>query len=295
VGVHNVGLTVSASDTRMTIPLGEGYASITTDAPKLVAKVAGMDSIGYPFTCTAPVGPTGQTLVYFAYVTKSGTTTTTGGTLHGVAVIQGTADPHRVNTSSALTWSRKVQPASETRFNKGWTPVINLDVAGGLWTSAAVTKSLLGISGVPVPTVNNASVTFDDGGLGTANGGLSSPIHSPTIRADIAAMLIVPGSAIKVTIPVANNPGTVKLAFVAASGLFSGESFVLDQVARRRGIINGLTVPTVGVPSATNAAHWRTAGHVRMRKLVSSTVDTTNPVAATWPWISAKVIIQKLP
>lgn len=239
--------TAGADIGDLTKPQGATTAIMKVVKPGNVTTVMKMGDSTAVASIAAPLGPTGQVLIYKTlYSSKQ------QGTVHGQASIA--ADAAHTTTGS-MTWS-KPAPATTTvakLYHNGWPAApLALTIGGGLYIAPLALKPPT----VPVGEIvmslpaqpNNAQLNFEYGKVETASnyGDLDIPF---TVA-----------STAKVTIPAYNvngvpsnpNPATLKMTTLnAATGEFAGTATMRDidtntsKPVTRTLTYRGLIIPNV--------------------------------------------------
>ena len=274
-GRHNF-IADSAAPTPGVQPEGASYASATVVAAGTTT-VAGKTADGSVIATSAPVGPSGQVLVYQPLYTNTGSLT-------GIVTIASDVDP---GTSAAihtmgggLTWTRATQASSVRTYQAGWAP-LSLSVIGGFYHPAPALPLGAIVMNLPQAVGNNAQLTFGGGGI---EGSSVNP--DCNFRINTVSAIVKPGV----------NPGAVVLTAVnnttgAFNGTFSLSDTVASVVVKRTSIaFQGLIIPHVHTTDSsvitTNPFDGIGHGYFLLPQL---------PAPTTGPILSGQVNLQKFP
>ena len=267
VGLHNFIIdptTMPVADGDK--PEGTSYASATVVAAG-TATVTGKTADGNVISSSAPVGPTGELLIYTPLYTNTGSLT-------GVGIIANDAT-HTVTGSAS--WSRAAQTAATVRtYKAGWAGAIPLSMQGGRYVPAVAGGI---VDNFASGGANNAQLEFLDGGIQ----------HSITIP-NWTSFLIKPVSGTTVPIVKAtSDPGFVTLTITNSTGLFSG-TFTLVEAggANKRSAVafQGILIPNTAMPGHPGSGH----GYFLLNQLPTGT-----QTLATSPIESGQVNLLPLP
>ncbi|MCB1211402.1 MAG: putative Ig domain-containing protein, partial [Verrucomicrobiales bacterium] len=204
------------------VPEGSSFASATVATSGIVT-VSGRTALGDVIVSSARLGANGEARVYRAL--DSGTATFCG------QLIIAMDAPHTLG--GGLTWSRVANPRS-LLYPLGWSPPLELQVSGGLYTPAKAgvgTGIALGLAAT-APDVNNVLLDLEGGGVGT---GLGDSTTDPDTALRIS-------STTKVS-AISPNPSAVSLRITNSTGLFTGSFTLTDGSVRRKVTYQGLIVP----------------------------------------------------
>ena len=274
-GRHNF-IADSAAPTPGVQPEGASYASATVVAAGTTT-VAGKTADGSVIATSAPVGPSGQVLVYQPLYTNTGSLT-------GIVTLASDVDP---GTSAAihtmgggLTWTRATQASSVRTYQAGWAP-LSLSVIGGFYHPAPALPLGAIVMNLPQAVGNNAQLTFGGGGI---EGSSVNP--DCNFRINTVSAIVKPGV----------NPGAVVLTAVnnttgAFNGTFSLSDTVASVVVKRTSIaFQGLIIPHVHTTDSsvitTNPFDGIGHGYFLLPQL---------PAPTTGPILSGQVNLQKFP
>jgi hypothetical protein len=244
VGLHNVSLKLPSS-APATLPQGTGYAAINvigTGQSVGNVTVVGKTALGEAFTCSAPLSPLGEVLVY-AGVNSSNKVFT--GSLHGFVNIQSAPNAHSINDSGILTWGRSTQSSTERKYRKGWDTPLALDVAGSLYVPPVAPNVILGLPVPASPTVNNASILFTGGGIELEQATATARPNIPELNPETSPgfQIFAPASNNIAKLPASSNKGKTTLKIDPKTGIFSGTFETVD----RNGTVRRSKVPFAGM------------------------------------------------
>ncbi len=243
------------------IPQGDSYLAI-----KLViagtATVAGKTADGSVIATTAPLGPTGQVLIYQPLYTNTGS-------FHGEASIANLAGtPGRSKVTGNATWNKAAAAATAKVYNykAGFAP-IDLALSGGNYVAPTGTNIVMSL---PSTAGVNARLLFDAGGVGIK---AIDPTNSAT---DPDANLRIDSLA-KVTLPVPNT-NALSLTITTATGAFTGTVTLKDSTTVRKVTYQGLIIPDAD--NLTDAVFGVGHGYFLLSQLPQITGETlaTTPI-----------------
>lgn len=258
------------------IPLGTGFGSFTV-AKDGKLNVTGRTADGESFTFGGFVGPRGEILCFRLLYT-----TNPKGSLLGTLDI----DPLDTGSLAAsltgiVSWWRPNGSTTARIYKAGFGPV-DLTAFGGPHVNPTVPNMILGL--VEPGVADNATVTFNDGGLAAA---ATNPNATISIQ-----------SKSKIPVPAAGfGPAAVKLTLNPATGLFTG-SFVLVDDDPRAAIAGNVkrTVPFQGILTLDETNTPVGVGYFLLPQLPA---DANPPQPATTPTtspiLSGSVLMQKVP
>lgn len=214
-GYHTCALTHSVADNA--VPCGHGFAGITVTSTGGVT-ISGRAGDTSVITCTAPLGPAGEILLYQS-------------TFAGLGSIQGNlslaANPSHALTGTA-TWQKNASPAFTRYFQSAFGPE-PLTVEGALYEPPAKTENILSLPLVAADATN-ARLQFERGGLE-----LASTNPGVSFRA-------TPTACFFPAITTVSNPGGItSLSLNRDTGLFRSEFTLAD---KRTAKFYGLLVPS---------------------------------------------------
>jgi autotransporter-associated beta strand protein len=257
LGVHNFMATIQAGlEGSTTVPQGDSWATASVATTGTVT-VSGKAADGTAIVTSAPMGPTGQFLVYQAMYP-----TTAQGTLMGTAQIDATPNVHAVTGS--LTWSRPVQATTIKVYQTGWVTPLELDVTGGLYVKPATGAVVMGakVPSLATPLVYNSTINstitfFSDSGIPTSASAVNPNLNGNNTLPVLQGLRInSPGTVVAPTLATAGvlttaNPGSVTLLVNSATGSFSGSFKLKDGAVLRTVLYSGLIVPDVTTTANT--------------------------------------------
>jgi photosystem II stability/assembly factor-like uncharacterized protein len=213
-------------DGNVAIPQGDSFVAITLVAAG-TATVKGKAADGSVLLTTAPLGPTGQVLIYQPLYTNTGS-------VLGEASINDAAGSPAHKVTGNVTWSKA--PAAATAkvysYKAGFAAPIVLTLSGGKYTPATSPNIVMSL---PVTPGVNAHLMFDGGGVGSQSVKPSNSITNP--NADLHLDTVN-----KVTLPVPNNTA-LSLTITAATGAFTGTVTLTDGSTKRKVTYQGLIIP----------------------------------------------------
>lgn len=223
LGTHNVALKNASFEPAATEPEGVSYASLKVDAAGRVS-VAGRSADGNALTGSAPLGRSGEALLYQALYKGLGSMS--------AAMFIGDDVPHSV--SGTAQWSKKAQAGSKL-YAAGWPAPLNLTVQGGLYT-APTTNLLLDANAAGAVTTPNAELFFE-----------GANVEASTTSGDADVRLLSGG---KVSLLGVTAPNVVKLSTVPSSGLVTG-SFLASMANIKPATVSfyALVIPDFATPT----------------------------------------------
>jgi hypothetical protein len=222
LGLHNVSLKNLAPPT-VTEPEGVSYASLKVDSTGKVS-VAGRSADGNALTGSAPMGRSGEVLLYQALYKGLGSMS--------AAMLIAADLPHSV--SGTGSWSKKAQPGSKL-YAAGWSAPLSLGVQGGLYTAPTTGLLLDANAGGAVTTAN--AILFFSGANST----------SSTTMGDADVRLLPAG---KLSLLNVTAPNVVKLTTTPSSGLVRG-SFLASMPSVKEATVSfyALVIPDISSPT----------------------------------------------
>ena len=256
-GRHNVMAAIPATlegdIAHPSIPQGDNYFSVVVD---LAGKgtVSGKSADGTVIATTAQIGPNGEVLVYQAMYA-----TTALGSFIGMLDID-------TNTAQTVTgdvsWNKPAQVATAANlYRSGFGQVIDLEVAGGLYTPPPAGTGAIIMAADPGQPTNAGMTFFDVTGLSASPTATNNP-NLPTFRLSSPATFVKP-------IP---NPDAHALTFVTSTGSFNGSFKLTDTASAARTVPYwGLVIPDTNTPSLIDGIG---AGYFILKPF------TTTPTAA---------------
>ena len=260
LGVHNIMATIPASlegdDAHPDIPQGDTHFTATVATSGSVT-VKGKAADGTAIATTAPMGPTGQFLVYQAMYP-----TTAQGSMIGTPQIDDTANVHAV--TGALTWSRPAQATTIKLYQAGWAVPITLDVTGGLYVKPVTGAIVMGARTPPTSVLYNGSINstitfFSSTGIPSTASVVNPNLDANNTLGELNGLRInSPGTVIKPTAtnaaPLATtNPASVVLTVTSTTGAITGSFKLKDGTVSRTVTYYGLIVPDVSTPNPLDA------------------------------------------
>ena len=270
VGLHNFIADPAVAPTPGAEPEGTSYASATVVAAGTTT-VSGKTADGTAIVTSAPVGPTGQVLVYQPLYTNTGS-------IIGTANIANDAGVHTMGGS--LTWSRAAQTLATVRaYKAGWATPINLTVLGGLYHPAT--------TGLIVMNLAPTAVGFSNAQLAFGGGGIDHSFTNP----DCNFRITTPSVIVK---PVVNPGAVVITAINNLTGAFNGTFSLVELggINKRTAIaFQGLIIPNLSTTG--NTLDGTGHGFFLLPQLPSSTPPATT--LTTSPILSGQVNLLPFP
>lgn len=227
----NIGLHLNEEDVgEDAIPQGDGFLRAVLVNSGVVT-CAGRMGDGTSFTCSSFLGGQRQFLVYQSLYNGTGAV---GGiqNILGVNLAPAGSDKLWLRVSGTLNWNKAPQAAAKERtYRDGFGP-LTLETLGITYDAPDAGKLVLGL---PQGSSENASLTFEAGGLEEAQTNPDVPLLS------------LNGSNVP-TIPAAGNPGAVSLAVIRPNGQISGSFTLIDDPElkpKRKAAFYGLIIPRI--------------------------------------------------
>lgn len=256
-GRHNVMAAIPATLegdlAHPAIPQGDNCFSIVVDLGGK-ATISGKAADGTAIATTGQIGPSGEVLVYQAMYA-----TTALGSFIGMLDID-------TNTAQTVTgdvsWNKPAQVATAANlYRSGFGQVIDLEVAGGLYTAPPTGTGTIIMAADPGQMTNAGMTFFDVTGLTASPTATNNP-NLPAFRLSSPATFVKPSP----------NPDAHTLTFVTSSGSFSGSFKLTDTASAARTVSYwGLVIPDTSTPSLIDGIG---AGHFILKPF------TTTPTAA---------------
>lgn len=245
---YNIALELDEEDQDdAAAPKGTGYMRVTTNTSG-VANCTGRLADGTTITSSSPLGGVvsfGQSIRYVVYQNLYKNTGTISGqqSILILPLAPTTQDGLWLRVTGQLSWMKDAQVnARERNYKEGFGPLV-LNALGMTYSPPVSTPSQPStdypiIFRLPRGSTDNASITFDDGGLDLAE---TNP-NVPTLTINNANTAVLP------TAGGINNPGGVKLSITPSTGLLTG-SFTLNDTPelkpKRSATFHGLVIPRI--------------------------------------------------
>ena len=257
-GIHNFKASIPAllQGDEANYPQGDSYATANVSTAGSVA-VAGKAADGSAVTTTAPLGASGQFLVYqFLY------TAAKPGSFVGTAVIDEVPNVHAV--TGTLTWSRTGGQLATTPYPNGWSAPISLSVMGGLYVPPVTPYVVMAAD--PSAATNAKITFFDSTGIDTSESVQAAVANLAAFKLKSPAVYTAPVS----------NPASVTMSIKAATGTMTG-TFKLNDAGKIRSVSYfALIVPdttTASTIDQVGAGYFTLAGQLAATGIRSGRVN----------------------